>query len=168
MPAIEQLMNAPSRGSADNSRKIYILLMLALWYNVYMKNPSPYDFGAEAAMLKEESGSSNPLMKKARGENGQRRERNSVKISRKLKSAHSHSSSAKGGFLEIIVVIIIALVLLNVLGININTILSQPWLKDFALFIWDLLKIVWYDVIQIVAFVKDVASSAATSTPAGN
>jgi len=63
----------------------------------------------------------------------------------------------QGGFLELIVVIIIALVLLHVLGINIQTVLAQPWVKEFAQYIIYLLKIVWSDLVQIFAFVKDLA-----------
>ena len=64
----------------------------------------------------------------------------------------------QSGFLELIVVIIIALVLLNVLGIDLKEILARPWVKEFAKYIFDMLKIVWADILQIVAFVKDLAA----------
>ncbi len=135
---IRQLMAAHLRGRADNSRKIYLLLMLALWYNVYIK-----DKGTDAFKI---SNSMNPLMKK----------------DKELENVSARSpkkpSRTKKGFLEIIVVIIIALVLLNVLGIDIKDILAKPWVKDFAQFIWNLLKIVWDDVLQIVAFIKDLVA----------
>lgn len=162
MEAIEALMKAHRRGRADNSRKLYILLMLALWYNVYMKSSSShggnsYATHSDSATDSSSSsganaGSSNPLIKKSGREESpvKSRERHSVKISRKL---------AQHGFLELIVVVIIALVLLNVLGIDIKDILAKPWVKEFAVFIWDLLKLVWADILQIVAFIKDLVAS---------
>lgn len=64
----------------------------------------------------------------------------------------------QSGFLELIVVIIIALVLLNVLGIDLKEVLAKPWVKEFAKYMVDMLKIVWADVLQIIAFVKDLAA----------
>jgi hypothetical protein len=161
---IEQLMRSHLKGKGDNSRKIYLLLMLALWYNVYMKGAP--EFGLNAKSNAEQAGAhaqgkdgshnsntsmTNPLMKK---------ESASTKIGRKLKSGSGHGSTSgsKGGFLEIIVVVVVALVLLNVLGIDIKDILAKPWVKDFAQFIWGLLKIVWQDVLVIVAFIKDLVA----------
>ncbi len=69
-----------------------------------------------------------------------------------------NKNNKQGGFLEIIVVIIIALVLLNVLGIDIKEVLAKPWVKDFASFIISMFKLVWADILQIVAFVKDLAA----------
>lgn len=63
----------------------------------------------------------------------------------------------QSGFLELIVVVIIALVLLNVLGIDLKEILARPWVKEFAKYIIDMLKIVWADILQIIAFFKDLA-----------
>jgi hypothetical protein len=62
------------------------------------------------------------------------------------------------GFLELIVVIIIALVLLHVLGIDIKTILSKPWVKDFFSYMIAILKLVWQDILEIVAFIKGLVS----------
>lgn len=64
----------------------------------------------------------------------------------------------QGGFLEIIVVIIIALVILNVLGIKVSDILAKPWVKEFATFIVASMKIVWQDILEIIAFFKGLAS----------
>lgn len=64
----------------------------------------------------------------------------------------------QSGFLELLVVIIIALVLLNVLGIDIKEILAKPWVKDFATYVVSLLKIVWGDILEIFAFIKDLAA----------
>ncbi len=60
------------------------------------------------------------------------------------------------GFLEIIVVIIIALVLLNVLGIDIKDILAKPWVHEFGVYMVSLLKIVWQDILEIIAFIKSL------------
>lgn len=70
------------------------------------------------------------------------------------------------GIVEIIVVVIIALVLIHLLGIDLKSLLSQEWVKNFAIYIRDLLKLVWGDLRQIIAFIKDISGSAATSTAA--
>jgi hypothetical protein len=71
-----------------------------------------------------------------------------------MNSSHKNQK----GFLELIVIVIVALVLLNVLGISIGDVLSKPWVKDFATFIISLLKIVWGDILQIIAFIKGLAA----------
>jgi hypothetical protein len=70
----------------------------------------------------------------------------------------SKFDSKQGGFLELIVVIIIALILLHVLGIDLKSVLAQPWVKDFFTYMIALLKIVWQDILEIVAFIKGLAS----------
>ncbi len=60
------------------------------------------------------------------------------------------------GFIELIVVVIIALVLLNVLGIDIKSFLAQQWVRDFGMYVVGLLKIVWADILEIVAFIKSL------------
>jgi hypothetical protein len=62
--------------------------------------------------------------------------------------------SQSGGFIEIIVVIIVALVALHLLGIDIKDLLSKQWVKDFAIYVRDLLRLVWQDILDIVAFIK--------------
>jgi hypothetical protein len=64
----------------------------------------------------------------------------------------------QGGFLQIIVAIIIALVLLNVLGINLSEVLAKPWVREFGAYIVSLMKIVWQDIILIIAFFRDLAA----------
>ncbi len=78
-------------------------------------------------------------------------------LSSNLDSSPRVTQSTQRGFLEILVVIIIALVLLNVLGIDIKEILAKPWVKEFAAYIVSLMKIVWKDILEIVAFIKDLA-----------
>ncbi len=65
-------------------------------------------------------------------------------------------NNKQGGFLQIIVVIIIALVILNVLGVDMREVLAKPWVKEFGLYIVKLAKIVWEDILLIVAFFKDL------------
>lgn len=64
----------------------------------------------------------------------------------------------QGGFLQIIVAIIIALVLLNVLGINLSEVLAKPWVREFGAYIVSLMRIVWQDILLIIAFFKDLAA----------
>lgn len=58
------------------------------------------------------------------------------------------------GFLELIVVVIIALVLLRVFGIEIKEVLAKPWVQNFGAYMISLLKLVWADILEIVAFIK--------------
>ena len=64
----------------------------------------------------------------------------------------------QSGLLEILVVVIIALVLLNVLGIDIKEILAKPWVREFASYTISMLKIVWKDILEIIAFIKEIAA----------
>jgi hypothetical protein len=67
-------------------------------------------------------------------------------------------SSQQGGFLQIIVALIIALVILNVLGVDLREVLAKPWVREFGAYIVSLMKIVWQDVLLIIAFFKDLAA----------
>ncbi len=68
------------------------------------------------------------------------------------------SQKQKGGFIQIIVAIIIALVILNVLGISMSEVLAKPWVREFGAYMVSLLKIVWQDILLIIAFFKDLAA----------
>ncbi len=76
----------------------------------------------------------------------------------KNKVREINSSNKNRGFLELIVVIIIALVLLNVLGIDIHEVLARPWVREFGTYVIKMLKLVWEDLLAIFAFVKDLAA----------
>ena len=69
-----------------------------------------------------------------------------------------------GGFVEFIVAIVISIVMLHLLGINIVSVLSKPAVKEFALYVKDILALVWHDLMNIFAFVKDIANSSGTAT----
>ena len=66
--------------------------------------------------------------------------------------------SENKGFIEIIVVVIIALVLLHVFGINLSTILHKQAVIDFFIYTRDLLRLVWVDLMQIINFGKQIAA----------
>ncbi len=68
------------------------------------------------------------------------------------------SQKQKGGFIQIIVAIIIALVILNVLGISMSEVLAKPWVREFGAYMVSLLKIVWQDILLTIAFFKDLAA----------
>ena len=73
-----------------------------------------------------------------------------------MKKISAKNLKDQRGFLELIVVIIIALVLLNVLGFNMKEFLAKPWVHEYGLYAAGMLKLVWQDILQIVAFVKDL------------
>ncbi len=64
-------------------------------------------------------------------------------------SAHIRANT---GFIQIIVVIIVGLVLLRLIGVNIVEWLNTPAVKDFSLYVRDMLKAVWADLKSIVTF----------------
>ncbi len=68
------------------------------------------------------------------------------------------TQTKQGGFLQIIVAIIIALVIINVLGIDLREVLARPWVREFGAYIVSLMRIVWQDILLIIAFFKDLAA----------
>ena len=59
------------------------------------------------------------------------------------------------GFLELIVIILIALILLKFLNIDINAFLAKAWVKDFISYIKEMLILVWQDIVAIYKAVKN-------------
>lgn len=58
------------------------------------------------------------------------------------------------GFLEVIVVILVALILLRFLGINIEDIIANNAVKEFFGYVKDMLVLVWEDFMKIVGAIK--------------
>lgn len=54
-----------------------------------------------------------------------------------------------GGFLELIVIVLVALILLRFLNIDINGILAKGWVKEFIAYTKEMLVLVWQDVVSI-------------------
>ena len=59
------------------------------------------------------------------------------------------------GFLEIIVIILVALILLNFLGIDIDSILAKEWVQEFISYVKDMLILVWQNLVKIFEAVKN-------------
>ena len=57
--------------------------------------------------------------------------------------------SQQKGFLELIVIVLIALILLRFLNIDIKAVLAKEWVKDFFGYVRDTMIIVWQDVVSI-------------------
>jgi hypothetical protein len=55
----------------------------------------------------------------------------------------------QGGFLELIVIILVALILLRFLDIDINGILAKGWVKEFIAYTKEMLVLVWQDLVSI-------------------
>ncbi len=60
------------------------------------------------------------------------------------------------GFIQILVVIIIALVLLRVFGFSISDILAKSEIREFATYVKTMLIAVWHDIKEIFGFFKTV------------
>ena len=66
---------------------------------------------------------------------------------------------SKRGFIEIIVVIIVALVLLNLIGVDLKAVLAKDSVKQFAQYVKDMLILVWDDLKLIANFIKNIANN---------
>ncbi len=58
----------------------------------------------------------------------------------------------KNGFIQIILIIILGLIFLRVAGIDVVTILNKPAVKEFAIYVKDMLAQVTVDLKQIFNF----------------
>ena len=65
----------------------------------------------------------------------------------------------KRGFIEIIVVIIVALVLLNLIGIDLKSVLAKESVKQFFGYVKDMCILVWDDLKMIVEFIRNLANN---------
>lgn len=63
------------------------------------------------------------------------------------------------GFIEIIVVIIVALVLLNLIGVDMKAVLAKESVKQFAGYVKDMFIMVWEDLKMIAAFIRNIANN---------
>ena len=64
------------------------------------------------------------------------------------------TNKQQGGFLELIVIILIALILLRFLNIDINGILAKAWVKEFIIYTKEMLILVWQDMVSVFYTVK--------------
>lgn len=60
----------------------------------------------------------------------------------------------QNGFLELIVIILVALILLRFLDIDINGLLAKGWVKEFISYTKEMLILVWQDMISIFKAIK--------------
>ncbi len=67
---------------------------------------------------------------------------------------HKKIPSTQKGFLELIVIILIALILLRFLGIDIQAVLAKEWVRDFFVYVKDMLVSVWKDIVAIFTSIK--------------
>ncbi len=63
------------------------------------------------------------------------------------------------GIIEIIVVIIVALVLLNLIGVDMRAVLAKESVKQFAQYVKDMIILVWADLKLIVEFIRNTANN---------
>jgi len=61
----------------------------------------------------------------------------------------------QGGFLELIVIILVALILLKFLNIDITAFLAKGWVKEFLAYTKEMLVMVWQDLIAIFTAIKN-------------
>ena len=76
-----------------------------------------------------------------------------------MKNISNKNEINKKGFIEIIVVIIVALVLLNLIGVDLKAVLAKDSVKQFAQYVKDMCILVWQDFKMIGEFIKNVANN---------
>lgn len=59
------------------------------------------------------------------------------------------------GFLELIVIILVALILLKFLNIDINSLLAKEWVREFITYTKEMLILVWQDIIAVFKAIKN-------------
>ena len=62
------------------------------------------------------------------------------------------NNSQQGGFLELIVIILVALILLRFL--DIDAILTKAWVKEYITYTKEMLILVWRDIVNIFNAIK--------------
>ena len=62
---------------------------------------------------------------------------------------NNKKQSQQKGFLELIVVVLIALILLRFLNIDISGILAKEWVREFIVYTKEMLTMVWQDIVTI-------------------
>ena len=60
----------------------------------------------------------------------------------------------QSGFLELIVIILVALILLRFMNIDINAFLAKGWVKEFIGYTKEMLILVWQDIVAIYQAVR--------------
>jgi len=68
----------------------------------------------------------------------------------------THTKRQQGGFLQIILVLVIALVILHYLNISLLELLSKKSVHDFFVYVWDLTKIIWQDFLLLLNFIRGI------------
>ena len=62
----------------------------------------------------------------------------------------------QGGFLELIVIILVALILLRFLDINVDSVFTKAWVQEFITYTKEMLILVWRDIVTIFYAIKGV------------
>lgn len=68
---------------------------------------------------------------------------------------HKRSTQQKG-FLELIVIVLVALILLRFLNIDIQAVLAKEWVQDFIRYVKDVMILVWQDAVSIFNSIRGV------------
>lgn len=71
-----------------------------------------------------------------------------------------YKNSQSGGFIEFFLAIIIAIVMLRLLGIKIEDVLAAPEVRTFAIWLKDLLVLIWHDLLEIIKFIREIVHSS--------
>ncbi len=63
------------------------------------------------------------------------------------------------GFIQLIILIIIALLILHFLGISLANLLNQQSVHNFFVYLWSLTKIIWADFLLLLNFIKGIVTT---------
>ena len=72
-----------------------------------------------------------------------------------MERMHKHKRPQhQKGFLELIVIVLIAFIRLRFLDIDIQAVLAKEWVQDFLRYVKDMLILVWQDAVGIFKAIK--------------
>ena len=63
------------------------------------------------------------------------------------------------GFIQLIILLIIALLVLHFLNISLKSLLSMQSVRDFFVYLWGLSKLIWQDFLLLLDFIKGIVAT---------
>ncbi len=73
-----------------------------------------------------------------------------------LKARSQKLKADSGGFIQLIIIVIVAFLLLHFLNISLSSILGKQSVHDFAVYAWGLSKEIWADFLLLLNFIKGI------------
>jgi hypothetical protein len=72
---------------------------------------------------------------------------------------YSKRVGESGGFIQLILIIVIALLVLHYLNISLASLLGQASVREFFVYVWNTFKILWQDFLLLLNFIKGIITA---------